>query len=123
LQVSFMVQISNSLNQMFSAVEHLTFQHEVHSLSSEEHNQVDRTEWHRLLSPFRNVKTLSITKGLVEGLSRCLKLEDGEPPLELLPELQEITYSGSGDSDTGDGFTSFIDARRNAGRPVTLVRR
>jgi hypothetical protein len=46
-------------------------------------------------------------------------LEDGELPLELLPELQELRYFGS--RDTGDAFTSFIDARQNAGRPVTLV--
>ena len=55
------------------------------------------------------------------GLSRnslCLRVEDGELPLELLPELQELTYSGSG--DTGDAFTSFINARQNAGRPVSL---
>jgi hypothetical protein len=66
------------------------------------------------------VKTLRIPHGLVEELSRCLRLEDGELPLELLPGLQELTYSGS--RDTGDSFTSFIDARRNAGRPVALVR-
>jgi hypothetical protein len=120
-QVSFAVQISNSLSQMFSAVEHLTLEHEEHSQSSEEHNEVDRNEWRRLLRPFSNVKTLRIDKGLAEDLSRCLELEDGELPLELLPELQELTYSGSG--DTGDAFTSFIDARRNAGRPVTVVRR
>ena len=100
-------------------MEHLTLVHNVHNRSSEEHNQVDRTEWWRLLSPFGNVKTLRI-HGLVEELSRCLRLEDGEFPMELLPELQELTYPGSG--DTGDSFTSFIDARRNADRPVTLVR-
>jgi hypothetical protein len=66
------------------------------------------------------VKTLRVEDGLVEELSRCLGLEDGELPLELLPELQELTYFGS--RDTGDAFTSFVDARRNAGRPVTLVR-
>ena len=65
------------------------------------------------------MKTLRIDNGLVEQLSRCLELEDGELPLELLPELQELTYSGSG--NTGDAFTSFINARQNAGRPVTLV--
>ena len=106
---------------MFSAVEHLTLQHEVHRRSSEEHNEFDRNEWRRLLRPFRNVKTLCIDNGLVEDLSRCLQLEDGELPLELLPELQELTYFGSG--NTGDAFTSFIDARRSAGHPVTLVRR
>ena len=118
-QVSFMTQSSNPLSQVFSAVEHLTLVHYVHSQSSDEHNEVDRTEWRKLLKPFSNVKTLRIDDGLVNDLSRCLQLEDGELPLELLPELQELTYIGSG--NTGDAFTSFIDARRNAGRPVTLI--
>jgi hypothetical protein len=121
MQVSSAAQIFNSLSQMFSAVEHLTFEHEEHTRSSEEHNQVDTTEWRRLLSPFRNVKTLRVADGLIEELSRCLQLEDGEPPLELLPGLRELRYSGSG--DTGDRFTSFIDARQNTDRPISLVRR
>jgi hypothetical protein len=119
-QVSSVAQISNLLGQMFSAVEHLSLEHEFHGRSSEEHNEVDRTEWRKLLGPFRNVKTFRIENRLVKDLSLSLKLEGGELPLELLPELQELTYSGSG--DTGDAFTSFVDARRNAGCPVTLVR-
>ena len=118
-QVFSVAQISNSLSQLSSAVEHLTLTHEVHSRSSEEHSEVDRTEWRKLLRSFRNVKTLWIGNGLVEQLSRCLELEDRELPLELLPELHELTYSWSG--DTIDAFTSFINARRNAGRPVTIV--
>ena len=118
-QVSSAAQISNALSQMFSAVEHLTFEHKEHSRSSEEHNEVDRIEWRKLLRSFRNVKTLHIAKGLVEEFSRCLQLEDGELPLELLPELQELRYSGS--PNTRDPFTSFMDVRQNAGRPVTLV--
>ena len=120
-QVSSMAQISNALSQVFSAVEWLTLEHEVHSRPSEEHNDVDRIEWRNLLRLFSDVKTLHVEDRLVEQLSRCLRLEDGELPLELLPELQELTYSGSG--DTGDAFTPFIDARRDAGRPVSLVRR
>ena len=72
---------------MFSAVEHLTLEHEVHSQSSEEHNDVDRIEWRKLLRSFSNVKTLCVEDGLVEELSCCLWLECGELPLELLPEL------------------------------------
>jgi hypothetical protein len=119
-QVSTIAQISNALSQVFSLVKHLTLQHEVHSQSSEEHNDVDRIEWRNLLRSFSNVKTLRVEDGLVEKLSRCLRLEDGESPLELLPELQELTYSGSGNAV--DAFTSFIDILQNAGRPVTLVR-
>ena len=118
-QVSSAAQISNSLSQIFSTVEHLSFENEVDSLSSEEHNEVDRTEWRKLLRSFSNIKTLRFDDGLVEGLSRCLRLDDGEHPLELLPELQELRYSGSG--DTGDAFTPFIDARQDADNTVTLV--
>ena len=119
-QISSMAQISNFVSQMFSAVESLVLQHDVHSSSSEEHDQVDLTEWRKLLRPFNNVKTLRIQTGLVKDLSRCLESEDGELSLELLPELQELEYFGGDDTD--DAFSSFIDARRNAGRPVTLVR-
>jgi hypothetical protein len=118
-QVSSVAQISNALGQIFSAVEHLTIRHEVHSDSSEEHNKVDRIEWRNLLRPFSNAKTLRVYDGLVEELSDCLRLEDGELLLELLPELQELTYE-FGSRDTGEAFTSFIDSRQNAGRPVTL---
>jgi hypothetical protein len=116
LQVSSVAQIFDSIGQIFSPVESLAFEYEEFY---EEQNEFDRIEWRRLLRPFSNVKTLRINEELVEGLSHCLRPDDGENPLELLPELQELTYSGSG--DTGDAFTSFIDARRNAGRPVTMV--
>ena len=119
-QVFSTAQISNSLGPMFSAVERLTLEHGVYNLSSEEHNEADRAEWRRLLNSFRNLKTLRIGEGLVEELTRYLQLDDGELPLEVLPELQELTYSWNG--NTGGAFTSFIDARQNAGRPITLIR-
>lgn len=57
-----------------------TSRHEVHSQSSEKHNQVNWIEWRKPLRSFSNVKTLCVDNGLVEEL-----------PLELLPELQELT--------------------------------
>ena len=119
-QVSSVAQIFNALSQISSAVEHLTLTHEDHSLSSEEHNEVDRSEWLKLLRSFSNVETLRIVDGLVRELSRCLRLEDGEHPLELLPELQELTYPGI--DEVNDAFTSFIGARQNTSRPVNLVK-
>jgi hypothetical protein len=118
-QVSSMAQIFNLPSQVFSVVERLVLRHDVHRSSSEEHNEIDRTEWRKLLKPFSNVKTLRIEKGFVKDHPRFLESEDGELPLELLPELQQLEYSGS--RNTGGAFTSFIDARRNAGRPVTLI--
>jgi hypothetical protein len=119
-QVSSLAFIFNVPSQTFSAVEHLTLVHEAHFRSSQEQNEVDRTEWRKLLRSFSNVKYLRIGCELVGELSRCLRLEDGEDPLELLPELQQVTFSGSSNAD--DAFTSFVDARQNAGRPVTLIK-
>jgi hypothetical protein len=118
-QVSSAAQIFNLLGPMLSAVEHLTLKHNVHSQSSEEHNEADRTEWRKLLNSFRNVKNLRIAEGLVEELTRCLQLDDGELPSEMLPELQELSYSGS--ANTGGAFASFINACQNAGRLITVI--
>jgi hypothetical protein len=66
-QVSSMAQISNSLGQIFSTVERLSLQYRAHSESSEEHNEVDRIEWRKLLRPFSNVKTLRIEEWARQG--------------------------------------------------------
>jgi hypothetical protein len=117
-QVSSVAQILNSLSQVSSTVEHLTLRYEVHSRSSKVHNTVGRTVWRNFLRPFIHVKTLHVHDGLVNQLSRSLRPDDGRLPQELLPELQVLTYSGR-----RDAFTPFIDARQNAGCPVTLMRR
>jgi len=82
-------------------VEHLTLEHEVHSRSSEEHNEADPAEWRKLLGSFSNVKTLRIHKGLVNDLARCLKSDDGELPFEPQELSSESGY-------TGDAFTTFV---------------
>ncbi|KAF8498670.1 hypothetical protein F5888DRAFT_1690907 [Russula emetica] len=107
-QVSSMAQIFDSLSQISSAVEHLALEHRVHSRSSEDHNEVDRTEWRKLLRPFRNVKTLRVDHGLADELSR-LQSDGGELPLELLPELQEPIFLRSGDVAVllTDGYISY----------------
>jgi hypothetical protein len=128
-QLSSVAQISNELSQVFSAVDYLFLKHKAHSQSSEEHNGVNRSELRKLLKSFSNVEILFVEDGLVEEVSRCLREEvthrlqlgEGELPLELLPRLKNLTYFRS--DTAGDAFTSFIDARKNAGRPITVVRR
>ena len=113
--------IVDALGQVFvfSAVEHLILDYVGDGLSSVQvfDDEAVRTEWHKLLRPFSKVKKLRVNHGLVEQFLRFLRLEDGELPLELLPELQELTYSGN--SNPGDVFTSFTDARRNADHLVS----
>jgi hypothetical protein len=120
-QVSSMVQILNAPIPVLSLVEHLTLQFKEHSMSSnsEGHNEVDRTKWHELLSPFTNVKNLQVAHELVGDISGLLESDNGEPPMGLLPELKELRYPAK--SGTRNAFSAFINARKNAGRPVALV--
>jgi hypothetical protein len=120
-QVVSTAQILRTLSPVLSVVEDLMLHYGEHDLSSEWHNEVDRTQWRELLSPFSNVKTLYVQNGLVTELSRSLCSEDGEESLELLPNLQELQYSGDG-SDVGDAFTPFINERQTAGHPLRLTR-
>ena len=121
-QVASAVQILNTLRSVFSSVEHLTLEHEMYAISSERHSEADHAQWRKLLESFNDVKTLLVDAGLVRDLSRSLQSDDEEPlPVELLPELKEVSYSAIDDAD--DTFAPFVDARRKAGRPVTLVRR
>ena len=120
-QVASAAQLFNSVRAVFSTVEGLTLQYERHSMSAEWNNEADRTQWRELFRSFSNVKTLCVPPGLVKQLSGSLRVDDGESAMELLPELKDLSYSA--EDDVGDDFTSFIDARKKAGYPVTLDRR
>jgi hypothetical protein len=75
--------------------------------------------WHGLLRPFIQVKTLRVSGGdLIEGLSLSLLSLDGESAIGLLPMLRVLSYPK--DSQVGESCVSFLDARRNAGFPVTI---
>ena len=67
------------------------------------------------------MKTLNLPKELISVLSTSLQVLDGESPMDLFPELREISYPA--DMCAADAFFSFSHARRDVGHPVTLVRR
>ncbi|KAI0253716.1 hypothetical protein BJV78DRAFT_162163 [Lactifluus subvellereus] len=117
-QISSAAQILDSLQPVLSVVEKLTLNHLKHNRSSEWHNEVDRTQWRQLLRPFSNLKILHVQSELVGRLAGSLQTDDEEPPLELLPNLKEVGYSGG--DDARDAFTPFIDERQVAGHPVDL---
>ena len=117
-QVASLAQISDALRTVLSAVEHLTLEYWRSSISSEWHHEADRSQWRELLRPFSKVKILVVPTGLVGELSLSLQLDNGESPMMLLPELKELFYPAS--DDTNDPFASFLDARRNAGHPVVV---
>ena len=118
-QVVSAAQVFPAFKTILSAVEHLTLEYDRYNMSSEWNRQADRSHWRELLGSFDKVKNIRVEDGLVEQVSRALQPGEGESSTELLPELQELSYSTSGSSP--DAFTLFIDARQQAGHPVTVV--
>jgi len=112
-------QILDTLQPVLSAVEQLTLRHNNHYQSSEWHKEVDRTQWRAVLRPFGNLRTLHVHNEFVGQLAPSLQTDNEEPPLDLLPNLKEVGYSGG--DDAGDAFTPFIEERRVAGHPVNLT--
>jgi hypothetical protein len=123
-QVASAAQLFHSLSPVLSVVEKLTLSHWKHSQSSEWHNDVDRIQWRKLLEPFSNVKVLHVEVNVegnhatCKGLFCSLRSEEGESSMELLPNLQELSYFG--DQVVRDEFTPFIKERQAAGHPVHL---
>lgn len=107
------------LRAVFSVAKHLNLGHRKYPISSDWNNQADRTQWRELLRMFGNVKILHIRYRLIGQLSRSLQPGEGESPVDLLPELEKISYFASEPMD--DAFAPYIKARQKAGRPVTLV--
>ena len=120
-QVSSMVQIFNVLNPLFSTVVDLTLDYRSQKPSLDQHNQSDRTQWRQLLGSFGNVRTLRVHDGLVGEVSHCLA-SDGEPVLEILPNLKTLV-SSMGRSRDGDEktFAKFVHDREVAGLPIDLI--
>lgn len=121
-QVVAAAQIFDALGPAFSEVERLTLEDQRAILSPEWDGRddfPDRTQWRELLRPFGHVKTLLVPDSLVPELSCSLRLDSGELPLDLLPELSELAYISKDNAD--DLFIPCIDARRIAGHPVRLI--
>jgi len=115
--VAATVQISDGIKAAFSEVELLILENET---SLEWHKELaDPTQWRTFLGSFSNVRTLRVSGGRVEELAHALQPDDGETPIELLPELRVLSYSMG--SYVGESCRSFLAVRRKAGRPVTLA--
>jgi len=120
-QITSAAQIFNTLRELFSSTERLVLQCPRSIEWWRWFIHANRTQWRDLFRPFNTVKILRVPQPLVRELSDALQVHDEESPTELLPELNELFYCSSDDPD--DEFISFIDARQNVGRPVTLIRR
>jgi hypothetical protein len=116
-QVASAVQVFCQLKTKFSAVEYLRLEFTRYPISTEANNEADRIQWRKLFGTFSNVKTLRVGDDYLGQISRALQGGDEGSQSELFPELGKLEYYAS----DGNPFTSFADARKNVGHPVTLV--
>jgi hypothetical protein len=115
-QISSTMQILDALSSVLSVAEQVTL---IVNRCFGLHDVVSRTQWRGLLRPLRNAKVLRVVTDVGGcGLGRSLHTEGGEQPLELLPNLEEVSYSGSDDENA---FTLFVNEREAVGRPVRLT--
>jgi hypothetical protein len=117
-QAASAVQFFGTLSPILSIVEEVTFSYEEQKQPSEWHNNIDRRQWREPLRLFTSAKTIRVQDNLVGKILGSFPSDDGEPPLELLPNLEEVGYCGG--SDTRDAFTAFLDERQVADHPVSL---
>ena len=114
-QIDCASQICHALIPTLSGVEELSLVPGYQARLTEMGNiGIDSASWHDLLRRFIGVKELHMYRGLMEELSRALQADEILLDPGFLPNLRFIRAADN-------LFTSFIDARRVVGRPVTYT--
>ena len=90
-----------------------------------QNDEVDSTTWHELLRSFIGLKELRIEYLVSEELSLALEVDGIGSDPGFLPDLKKIAIVAKLGADYRGPYTyllfsSFIHARRVAGRPVSL---
>ncbi|KAH9172528.1 hypothetical protein EDB89DRAFT_889066 [Lactarius sanguifluus] len=120
-QIDCAAQICSALMPALFDVEELKLKFYEQMMPTEwQDGDVDHTTWHELFRTFTRLKELHLCAALSQELSRVFQAEGVGSDPGLLPGLQEIVCEVK-KSDVHDLFSSFIRARRIAGRPVSLV--
>ena len=111
-QLDCAAQICDALIPTLSVVEKLSLILSYQEIPTDMGNDaIDSATWLDLLRTFVGVKELHIYRELMEEVSRALQVDEIGLDPEFLPNLQSI-YA------LENLFTSFIDTRQVAGRPV-----
>jgi hypothetical protein len=84
-----------------------------------EGEEMDSTVWLELLRPFRGVKKLEVTGGLVSSIASALERVTGEMARIVLPALRDLHLFDS-PSPFASTIEPFVAARQLCNRPVTV---
>jgi hypothetical protein len=121
LQVYSVARIFDALSRKVPAVEHLTLEHEVHSQSYEEHNEVDHTEWRRLLGSFSSAKTIRIDMGSLGNSLVALNWTMVSSLWSCYPSYRHAQFQGAAMLIIDSPHSSML-ARMQACSAVALAR-
>jgi hypothetical protein len=122
LQVPSAVDILSALSPVLSVAKKVTITDNVINRYPISRDVVGRYYWREFLGLFTNVKAIHVHPlvGFVEEIFRSLLPAKREPPLELLPNLEEIRCSTGPRVAARDAISAFIDTRRVAGHLISL---
>lgn len=119
-QVDCAAQICNALMLTLSGVEELTLDVDGQRTPTDwQDYAVDGTTWRELLVPFTGTRELHICHALAWELSFALQEEEAGLNPMLLPILKQLSPLLEAEH-ANNAFSSFLDARQIAGRPVRL---
>ena len=118
-QVATTAEFFTLLRTVLFTVEYLSLKIRACSTWWGTSNEADCRNWHALLEPFGNMKTLCVRNDFLTQFSRSLQVNDGASPMEILPEVRQLEYHKN--CVAGDTFDSFINACKTTGHPITLV--
>ena len=120
-QIDCAAQVCSTLMSLLSGIQQVNLEYDEPPMPIKwENDEIDGTTWHELLRSFIGAKSLRVCNALSKELSRALQVDEVGLDPGLLPCLQEIELYEKR-ADTGNLFSSFVNARRVADRPVRLL--
>ena len=118
-QVPLLIHVGRHLSELLSGVERFDIQAFPQSLNGMEGEDVDSSVWLELFRPFRGVKKLEVTGGLVTCIASALQRATGEMARIVLPALRDLHLLDSR-SPVSEFIEPFVAARQVYNRPVAV---
>jgi len=118
-QIPLIIHVCRHLSELLSGVERLDIEGFPLLSLWTEREEMDSTLWLELFRPFRGVKRLEVTGGLVTGVSSALERVAGEMARIVLPALHDLYLFDSLPS-VPSSIEQFVAARQLYNHPVAV---
>jgi hypothetical protein len=120
-QLDSIARVCGQLSPFFSSIERFDLIPNGLSLEPQGKDDMEPTQFLEIFQPFTAIRSLYVSKTLVQFIAPALKELIGEGATEVLPNLRDLSLEGSAISGSiQEDIRSFIEARRLSGRPVAV---